>query len=111
MRSFLPVDVEISELNDLNAVSSGKILCNWKAELQSTDTIVSLPQPILIRPEYFYRISIGHFPDEHVFYSKGLKQRVQLDTGVNVKLQTPNTASNENDIVVGLISTLNFNRL
>lgn len=113
VQSFLPIDVEISEAKDLNATSGGKVLCNMKIKLQSTYTIVSLTPPILVRPDHFYKILMSDFPEKYVHYSKELKRQMQFDTNINIKIHSFHSIAEicKKGTVVGLISTLNFNRL
>lgn len=104
-------DVEISEASgsmDTNA----KVLLTMRTMLNSNDgNHILLPHPILIRPKLWYSISIGPFPDQHLFYSKQLKTNVLLSHNfAMVKLRRWNTCVRKN-LVHGLVSCLNFNPL
>lgn len=109
VRSNLPVDVEITEASDLNGANA-KSLLKTKAQLQSKDTDVSLPNSVLIRPGLFYTICIRPFPDEHSYYTKELKTQVQLGPDVTVKFHNHTTRTSDGK-VTGLISALDFNRI
>lgn len=112
----LPVKVEILEVRNSNDAKT-KQLSTFKAQLQSKDANqIVLPHPILIRPGFLYKIRIGPFPDEHVYYSNELKTKVTMSNdsdllsfyGSIVKLHNSST---ENGKAIGLISVLKFNRL
>lgn len=106
LRLYLPVDVEITEANDLVGTNT-QTLVKIRSRLQSKDTIVSLPHPILIRPGFFYTVSIGQFPDDHCYFSYELKAEVELESGTKVKFHECSFGIQNS--VVDLISVLNFN--
>lgn len=105
----LSVDVEITESSvylDVNATSVLKM----KAQLQSTETNVLLPQPVLIKPGFFYKICIQPFPNDHWFDSKELKREVLLDSDIKITFHRCRFTAKDKK-VIGLISVLFFNRI
>lgn len=109
----LPVNVNISEILNSNSAIVKQML-TMKASLQATDvTEVVLPHPILIRPGFQYKICIGPFPDEHVYYSNELKTKARVSNffpfyASYVKLHNVSTDKGK---PIGLISVLKFNKL
>lgn len=60
LRSGLPVDVVLIE-------DHSKALLKMKTERRSEENIVSSPYPVLLKPEVYYIIQVGKFPDEFNF--------------------------------------------
>lgn len=109
LRADLSVDVEIEESTKLLAANC-KCLLKIKTQLQSKEIEVLLPHPILIRPEFFYKISIGKFPDDHCYYSKEMKTEMQLESDIRITFHGCHTARKSGKMV-GVISVLNFNKI
>lgn len=101
------MNVEVSESTTPTGVN-GKVLRNFKANLQSKPTIVALPQPLLVRPGFFYTICITKFPDDHCFYSKEFKSVVIFESGIQITFCNDKSVKK---MLVGLISVLNFNKI
>lgn len=102
----LPVDVEIIEVCD--STKSRSIL-KMKASLQSTDTNVTLPHPILARPGYRYIILIQSIPNDVGIISEGLKTEIQIQSNITIQMHeflVKNTGEK-----VGLIWALDFNEI
>lgn len=105
----LPVDVDITEANDLNGANT-KSLLKMKTQLQSMETNVVLTHPVLIRPGFFYTICIEPFPQDYGFYSNELKKDVQLDVDTKIEFHKGFVATKDKKLI-GLISALFFNRI
>lgn len=90
--------------------ANSKNLLKMKTQLRSKDTSVLLQHPVLVRPGYFYTISIEPFPDDHIFYSVELKTEEQLEPDITIKFPKF-SISQMNKKVFGLISALDFNRI
>lgn len=108
-RADLSVDVEIFETSDPRNENS-KCLSKSKAQLQSKETEVLLPHPVLIRPGFFYKVSIGKFPDCHGYYSKSMKVEMWPKSDIKIEIHKSTTSSSSGKNI-GFISTLNFNRI
>lgn len=107
-----PVDIEFIEIDVLGEDADSKILLNMKAKLQSKINTIQLPQPLLIRSDYFYIIRVKPFPKEYRYYSKELKTQVEVKDGVEIKFYSDFTwRINGIEKVVGLFPKLNFNRV
>lgn len=105
------VEVKIGEFCDFHSQNiNGIILTKMTAKLQAEQTTVSLPQPILIRPGFFYLIEIGPFPKAHYFQSSELKKQVDLDCG-NAVMFHKCAKTGADKRVVGFIPRLEFNEI
>lgn len=111
----LPVKVEIMEVSNSSGANDKQLVAT-NASLQSIDANETvLPHPILIRPGFQYKICIGPFPDQHVYYSKELMMKACVSNDSDffsfyasyVKLHN---VSNNNGKPFGLISMLKFNK-
>lgn len=109
LRSDLSLDVKITETIDMRATKWNCVV-KMRAKLQSRATKVLLPYPILIKPGFFYRISIGKFPDEHCFHCTEMKTQTLLESDIMVYFHNCQTAENT-ETVVDIVSALNFNRI
>lgn len=107
LKSHLTVNVEIYEARTLED-SNGKVVTKLKANLQSDYTTVSLPQPIVIRPGFFYTICIKGFPKRHWFNSFEQHSSVSLQTGTKVEFHSEKIVDGK---IVGLIWLLSFNEI
>lgn len=107
LSSDLSIKVKIIEANELNGADS-KTLLKMMTQLQSKDTIVSLPYPVLVRPGHFYTICIAKCPDELSFYSKELKTVKWLQSDVMIKIYKYDNSLPDKK-AIGLVSMLNFN--
>lgn len=99
------VEVKITEACTLDGANV-KVL--FTANLKFSK-FVSLPLPILIRPGYFYTISISGFPDGHYF-----KAYRQLTSELDLEIEFYNDKVVTHDGVdknVGLIYELTFNEI
>lgn len=105
----ISVDVEIFEARDFTQPTV-KGLCKWDNELKSNGTKVSLPQPILVRPGFFYKICISKFSDGLRAYCNVLRGVMQLESNITIGFhncfRTP-----KHDKIIGLISSLEFNKI
>lgn len=117
LTSALSVKVEIFEVRNLSDTNTNALL-TMKAKLQSKDVNhILLPHPILIRPGFFYKISIGQFPDKHVYFSEELKTQVCLNEYLALMgsyyeyVEFHNCRTTENGKAFDLISCLNFNKV
>lgn len=107
MQSVLSVKVKITEtrtLNDPNAT----VLASMTANLEFMNTTVSLPQPILLRPDVFYTIYVRQLPDEHYIYSKSQWTAATLNQNIRIKVYKPKIVKGK---IIGFIETLNFNEV
>lgn len=85
LNSDLPVEVEIFEICN-SSEQNPKLLVTMKVKLKSMDSNhIQLPYPILVRPKFLYKISIGQFPDHHVFHSNEFNEVVRLKHDITVK--------------------------
>lgn len=113
----LRLKVEILEVCNSNSASAKQLL-TMKTTLKSTNSTneIVLPHPILIRPGFQYKICIGPFPDEHVYYSNELLTKVSVTSDSNlfwfygsyVKFHNISTVGGK---PFGLISMFKFNKL
>lgn len=94
------VEVKITEACTLDGANV-KVLSKFTANLKFSK-FVSLPLPILIRPGYFYSISINGFPDGHYF-----KAYRQLTSEPDLEIEFHDGV----DKNVGLIYELTFNEI
>lgn len=109
LSSGLSVEIEISEAlhdDDTNA----KNLLNMNACMHSTETHVSLPHPIFVRPGFIYKISYGPFKDNLRFVSEELKPEMRLQSDILVQ-QTSRLMLPESQNQAGLICGLDFNEI
>lgn len=102
LKSLSLVDVVISDL------TANDNLLKMRVNLQSMETDILLPHPILIRPEHTYAISIGAIPDGHVFRSDALHTSMNLESNIEISLEHPKKNSGH---AVGLIQALAFNHI
>lgn len=110
-RSDLPVDVKITEGRTFDYTKYSedtKILMTMKAELNTKNPSASLPQPILIKPGFFYEIFMQKFPDEHFVNCRELAETIELDS--NITIEFHNSLMNDGKFFQ-TISVLKFNRI
>lgn len=111
IRSDLLVNVKITEghkAENIETNADTNILMTMKAELGSKNACVSLAQPILINPGFFYSICINKFPDEHFVHCRELKRKVELDSNITVEFY--NSLINDGKTFQA-ISALKFNKI
>lgn len=117
LQSTLTVDVKIFEFHVIDCENeSGNLLLEMKTWLTSGHPTVFLPQPILIRPGFFYMIEIGQIPREHYMRLDGVKKQVKLDQNIIIKfydseLDEDGEDDDENERGSNLIVALDFNRI
>lgn len=108
--SHVRINVKAREIQMSGGSSNAKTLVEMKdAILQSMGMIV-LQHPILIRPGFFYTISIEKCSNAQVFYSNELHTKMLLDSDVSIEFHNYSTCK-ESGKTVGLISALYFNRI
>lgn len=107
------VEVKITEIH-LSGGANAKIRLEMKSNLRlhSKGSVIQLNRPILIRPGYFYTISIKkNSSNFDVFYSKELKDKMPL-CGLSTIVSFHNYSTcKETGKVIGLISEMGFNRV
>lgn len=108
IRTVLLAEVEIIETRTLDEADMANVLSHLIANLESQDTMVLLPQPILIRPDFFYTICIRKLPDDHCFYSKDHLDFQALESNIEITFHKSKIAQGKTG---RLISTLNFNKI
>lgn len=108
LRSELPMDVEIIETDE----KLTKILSTMKSCIKSnSDTIFTLPKPILIRPGFRYKIELKQSVEGHCYKAKTLKSHIKIDSGIDIQFYDDPTLDNDINKIRGLITTLKFNRI
>lgn len=105
---YVKVNVKITEIR-LCSGSKAKVLLEMSATLKSKGTI-ELRRPILIRPGFFYTISVEKGSIAQVFYSNELKTNMVLETDISIEFHNYSSCK-ETEKIIGLISALDFNRI
>lgn len=94
--SELSVDMEITEARTLDGTNA-KIISNMKMNLRSHKiTMVLFSHPILIRPEFFYTISIKELPNN--YYFDLFEPPIPMTLESNIKIEF----HNDNALIRGL---------
>lgn len=78
------------------------------ANLTSKGTSILLPQPILIRPNFFYTICAKKFPKGHFFKSFDLESSVVVDSDGKIEFHNDKTVDGK---IHGMIYKLAFNEI
>lgn len=108
--SNLAVRVRVVEASDLDNAGGQKILCNQNAKiLPVTDTKIALNRPVLIKPGLFYKVQVHSFPEKYFSYKRELATEMQIDSDINIKFHS--LRKGPDNITVGLINSLIFNRI
>lgn len=107
LESDSPIKVEITEARTLDNTNSN-ILSNITGKLGTNSTIISFSQPILLRPDFVYTISIKGFPEDHYYKSFDLKRYITLDSGTKITFHNDRIVNGRS---VGLIWKLKFNKI
>lgn len=106
------IKMQIIEYSDsYSDDDDAKLLMSTNIKIASQPESIPLPWPVLVKPEFYYRISINPYPDSFSYEPKQLKDEVHLPSRANIKFFNCPTAFNElseRNEPVGLISTLEF---
>lgn len=102
------VNVKIIEVQLCDG-SRTRDLVEMTGILQSKGTVL-LAHPVLIRPGFLYTISIERCANAQVFYSNELKTKIILENEFSIEFHNYSSCR-ETEKVIGLISSLDFNRL
>lgn len=104
------VDVIITEIRlGGGGCSKARVLLGMPAYLQSKGTVL-LRHPVLIRPGFFYTISIEKCTIAQVFYSNELKTEMTLESDISIEFHNYSSCK-QTGKVIGLISSMDFNRI
>lgn len=103
------MDVEIIETDE----KMTKIQSTMKSCIKSnSDTIFTLPKPILIRPGFRYKIELKQSIEGHCYKTKTLKSNIKIDSEIDIQFyDNVTTLDNDKNKIRGLITTLKFNRI
>lgn len=106
-RSAMRVHVKISESRQrVDAMS--KVLLKMRVSLYFDASTVHLSYPILIKPGFFYTISIGEFLESDCYHADNLKRKVKVDSDVIIKFHN---IFPEPEGIYRFISSINFDRI
>lgn len=104
LESDLLLEAELIEASNLEG-DNAKVLLKMNTRFGSSNEMVMLKQPVLIRPGFYYTICVGPFPKQHLVCSKTLKDKVRLESGIVVEFHKNMLTAGE------FISTLYFNQI
>lgn len=107
----LSIKLKIVETSNSYRARDAKLLMSTNVKIPSQPTSIPLPWPVLVKPGFYYRISINPYPDSLTYEPKQLKDAVYLPSRATIRFFNDSTAFNElseRDEPVGLISTLEF---
>lgn len=108
--SYLLVNVKIVEIYNTNGDEEDfNVLLQMVASLKSETTNVRLPHPILIKPDFVYSIIIAPFPDPYYFLAPQVQEQVDIESDIRVRFHKCKV--DENELVIELITSLDFNRI
>lgn len=106
-RDQLRVEVQITEAQSVDGADS-KLCRSMPAVLKKINPTISLPEPILIRPDFFYTISISRIPEYQQFLSRDMLNLVTVEPDITIEFHNDATCNGHH---VGLIANLHFNKL
>ncbi|XP_055317517.1 BTB/POZ domain-containing protein 6-like [Sitodiplosis mosellana] len=104
----LPTKITITECDESTSLNEATIAYDGKSVLESRNTTrILLPNPILIKPGFVYKIRMEQDPPANYCTPRDLKSEVELEPGITVKFH----GSTEGKVMGGLIWELEFNRI
>lgn len=109
LETDLSIEVKITEALDERVENNTAVLLSMRTNMGSKNTsYISLPQPVLMKPGFFYSIHIESFPDTLLVKCQSSKNMVQLDPNIVIKFHNSKAI---NRTVDSLISELYFNAI
>lgn len=107
MESNLHIQVKIVEVPKIFEQQKINILATFTLALQRmTETVITLPKPLLIRPGHSYKIHMQQSPDGHCFEHRELETKVVTECGATIKFHNDKLYFGD---PFGLIQELLFN--
>ncbi|XP_055299859.1 uncharacterized protein LOC129567229 [Sitodiplosis mosellana] len=101
-----PTKITITESEESTASGEGRIVYNGEADLDSL-VLIRLPNPILIKPGFVYKIRMEQDPPPKYCMTWKLKSQVEIESGITVKFHS----SIVGEVMKGLVRQLEFNRI
>ncbi|XP_031638510.1 BTB/POZ domain-containing protein 3-like [Contarinia nasturtii] len=109
LRSDLPTEITITE--NSHSCGSSRILSQLKANLGSKNkTVVTLTEPVLIRPGFKYTIELKQSVEGHCLKGLYMEEIVNMDFDITINFHSCNISKDTKNIV-SPISVLKFNRI